>query len=77
MVYFGRIGVERIKCYDSFVIGIYVVKSVYVIFYFIDIIGVLGYSLFFYVRILFYIVYLNYVGMKEGNFKIYRFLEKI
>lgn len=50
-------GVERIKCYDSFVvvfvIGFYVVKSVYIIFYLIDIIGVLGYSLFFYVRILF------------------------
>lgn len=46
LVYFGRIGVERIKCYDSSVIGSHVVKSVYITSYFTDTTGVLGNSLF-------------------------------
>lgn len=74
-------GVERIKCYDSsvvaLVIGSHVVKSVYITSYFTDTTGVLGYSLFSYARTLLYIVHSNYVGMKEGNFKIYRPSEKI
>lgn len=56
LVCFGRIGVERIKCYDSsvvaLVIGSHVVKSVYITSYFTDTTGVLGYSLFSYARTL-------------------------
>lgn len=81
LVCFGRIGVERIKCYDSsvlaLVIGSHVVKSVYITSYFTDTFGVLGYSLFSYARTLLSIVHSNYVGMKEGNFQIYRPSEKI